>query len=556
MKWSPWIDAHPQYAALLSGIGNDLRWKSDGESFAFYAVDRFGRPFWESPEAVLTKLPLYEARVVHRTVDGRKPRVYFAFIYRKNGIPYRVITRVTTKRGYLNGTLTLSIVGRNAQYAPIVRKSRRRVRSQYLKTRVRKPVVPKSSTLRPSPETINRPYMRINGQVGSTGVENFVTMTPTSRLYYQRTWTGVRTPGYGSVPKRQLPNNPHTVVIKDVSLDSFAKWSKNMTSKQIDWSFEAYSNVFAPPTALAEHLPYARNKAIRKLLDRANLGVQANLAQDFAQVGQTLNLLSDSIQRIRTSVLALKSGNIPKAITTLTANQRPVRVRGKRYQPYASQGVASNWLALQYAWKPLLQNIKGTLQSLADSISVGGFVNVATASGTADSQVSSKLPLTYLSPASVSAEQLQSTLTRCKLKLYYQVDDHLKQFMAQTGFTNPVNLAWEILPFSFVADWFIPIGPFLETLSAWDGLKFRGGSQVLFTRRTTVITLDYAGFPGGNPLGLFRNDRGRYVRTEVLLNRSALSAFPSSTIPSFTGTGLTSIPHIQNGLALLTNLFK
>jgi hypothetical protein len=335
-----------------------------------------------------------------------------------------------------------------------------------------------------------------------------------------------------------------------------------MTTKQIDWSFDAYSVLFATPPVLAVHLPLARNNAIRKLLARsdfssnAGLGIQSNLAQDVFQVKQTLNMLADSISRIKTSVLALKSGNIAKAITTLTANQRSRVVRNKRYQPRASQGLAENWLALQYGWKPLLQDIRDTLQSLADSISVGGFVNVATGKGTADSQVVTKIPLTYLSPAVVYAEQVQSTLSHCKIKLYYEIADPLRQFMGQTGFTNPINLAWEVLPFSFVADWFIPIGPFLETLSAWDGLKFRGGSQVLFTRRTTVITADYVGFPFGNPLGLFRNDRHRYNQMEIRLDRSALSEFPSMSIPSFTGTGLTSIPHVQNAIALLGAFFK
>lgn len=37
------------------------------------------------------------------------------------------------------------------------------------------------------------------------------------------------------------------------------------------------------------------------------------------------------------------------------------------------------------------------------------------------------------------------------------------------GLTNPAFVAWDALPWSLVVDWFLPIGPWLETMSALDG---------------------------------------------------------------------------------------
>jgi hypothetical protein len=37
------------------------------------------------------------------------------------------------------------------------------------------------------------------------------------------------------------------------------------------------------------------------------------------------------------------------------------------------------------------------------------------------------------------------------------------------GLTNPALVGWELVPFSFVVDWFTPIGSWLESLTAFEG---------------------------------------------------------------------------------------
>jgi hypothetical protein len=52
----------------------------------------------------------------------------------------------------------------------------------------------------------------------------------------------------------------------------------------------------------------------------------------------------------------------------------------------------------------------------------------------------------------------------------------------QMGVLDPLSVAWEVLPFSFVADWFIPIGTYLENLNQIPFLK--GRFMVTAYRRT------------------------------------------------------------------------
>lgn len=46
------------------------------------------------------------------------------------------------------------------------------------------------------------------------------------------------------------------------------------------------------------------------------------------------------------------------------------------------------------------------------------------------------------------------------------------QAASQYGLNNPSLIAWELVPYSFVVDWFLPVGDYLERLGAFSGLKF------------------------------------------------------------------------------------
>jgi hypothetical protein len=45
------------------------------------------------------------------------------------------------------------------------------------------------------------------------------------------------------------------------------------------------------------------------------------------------------------------------------------------------------------------------------------------------------------------------------------------------GLTNPLAIAWELVPFSFVLDWLVPVGTWLQSLDATLGVKFVGGCR-------------------------------------------------------------------------------
>jgi hypothetical protein len=67
------------------------------------------------------------------------------------------------------------------------------------------------------------------------------------------------------------------------------------------------------------------------------------------------------------------------------------------------------------------------------------------------------------------------------------------------GLINPASVVWELVPYSFVVDWFVPVGGFLSSFT-WDvGLKILRPQRTLFCE----VTNSYRLFPkiSGIPYG-------------------------------------------------------
>lgn len=165
--------------------------------------------------------------------------------------------------------------------------------------------------------------------------------------------------------------------------------------------------------------------------------------------------------------------------------------RQKQYKQAAKMlgislpGARDNWLAYRYGWVPLI----GDIYTLCEEINKK------------DRDDPKRLR------TKVSAERLEETTTRKFAGgTYYQTQettltwyrafarfdfgppkdwqDRLKT-LDDWGILNPALVAWELTPFSFVADWFVPVGNYLSSLG-YVPFSFRGGSMTEFTTRTMI----------------------------------------------------------------------
>lgn len=386
---------------------------------------------------------------------------------------------------------------------------------------------------------------------GHTGAWN-MQGTPVDESYtsYTREWTGTTTPGFGSLRPSQLPVNPHTVRIRKTVNYPLIISSHNVAIGNASGEVRQHT-AFYPGATLPSHDSEAEAKALKRLIARVTSDAEANIALTLAEGRQTIRMVEKTISRLTGSVKALKGGNIPKALDSLFSGRSTVFRR--KGGPSSTKDLAQNWLELQYGWKPLINDVHGALEALGRYYSANAAVARSRSSARTRREIVTVVA-NHLSGSRPSPGNLKRVLTSdCRFTVDWRIHDAALALLAQTGFTNPVNLAWELLPYSFVVDWFYPLGQFLQQLSAWDGLIFLRGSKTQFTRQITTSRLSYFGVSPANANQ--RDSVESYYQDEwIVLDRSKLNEFPSTVLPSLRA-GL-STHRALNALALLRAAFK
>lgn len=361
---------------------------------------------------------------------------------------------------------------------------------------------------------------------------NFSTSSVGLKVVLTRSFAGTRTPNFGTLKKGQLPVNNYNLSLVKIT-DGPSASLLDRTDGFFIHSYYGNSafTAFDPPTP-KPGIVGLRNKTVNTLIRRAGSDIQINLAQDIAQFSQIVQLIGGNARLIAWSLSALRQGNWNSAVTILAKGDPRRADRMQRNRPIESS-LASRWLEIQYGWKILLNEIDSAMKLAAYRIVNKPPVRLVRASSTEERDYpfsfrpmfDSKAPL-------VTASQRQTHVNKIVLK--YQLESEVIAYFAQLGFTNPVLLAHEILPWSFVGDWFLPLGPYLSALSAWHGMRFVDGSETDFLREFTDVTFDvkyYEAIPFQIPAN--KRFQSVYRREYVSHKRVRLNSFPFMDLPRF-----------------------
>lgn len=276
-----------------------------------------------------------------------------------------------------------------------------------------------------------------------------------------------------------------------------------------------------------------------KALTKARLKVKSqdiNLAQAFGERAQTAGLVAENLKAVAEMYRAFRHGNV-NAIRRYFG--RPVRSWRKDF--------LNRWLEFQYGVKPLLSDIHGAVTALDETPYDRYMVTVKASSsvnqsGRVDHHQAD-------SNAAVGGHYRLVVEARHSSRVRIDVcpASGALATAASLGFTNPLSLAWELLPFSFVVDWAYPLGDYFSQFDALAGWEVKGFSQSNLTKISSEVTgLNFTktdGYPTTQKwVGKWR---------KVQLNRSAGTSVPFATLPSVKNP--ISTTHLMNALALLTS---
>jgi hypothetical protein len=273
------------------------------------------------------------------------------------------------------------------------------------------------------------------------------------------------------------------------------------------------------------------NRALNKLYEKVK-NMDVNIGQILAESRQTATLIAGTAVRVAQIIHKLRQGDLAGAT-------------GLAF-PGNAGATANAFLAWQYGVKPLLQDIDGMMKHLAspDRNIVFDIVSRKTVEIEPETLQAGNGSLGGNSYLTMSG----SVTTVYKARV--QITNRNQTELVNIGLLNAPVLAWELLPYSFVIDWFLPIGGFLNNLDAFVGLEVISCHRTTILKRDVTLRRNFGGTDGDGYVVPSFNEAATFRQTEV--TRDVLPTVPELPFVSFKNP--LGYEHAANALALITSL--
>lgn len=281
-----------------------------------------------------------------------------------------------------------------------------------------------------------------------------------------------------------------SMILRDVDPSSYAVCGQALAEPNVDWQ-----------TALRLAVKDQR----------------INLAQTMAEYRQVQSMFVKNATAIGKSILDLRRGQWKRAAKHV--NVDPQRVRSN---------VSNRLLEVQYGWRPLINDLNGAVEEFEAALQRPRYRKMTVKKKGFDRLVQE---------TDIFVPRKTRAVLDCEWTVRTKVVAYLKQdssVASRLGLTNPLVLGWELLPYSFVLDWLIPVGNWLNSLDAEIGLIHVYGT--VSTRAKMISTQTF-----GGQIYTFR----RY-------QRDVFSGLPSARFPEYKPS--LGVERIANALALLSQL--
>ncbi|UUW21237.1 MAG: maturation protein [Sanya fiers-like virus 10] len=270
-----------------------------------------------------------------------------------------------------------------------------------------------------------------------------------------------------------------------------------------------YAAIACNASVLGSEYQAAERRAAAKL--RSVMKDQTwNAATTFAELGKTLQFFIETAGYLRHSYRLARSGDV----FGLSELYRQYDYKGGRRKP-AYKRVANVWLQWRYAIRPLAFDLRDMLQEFHNSnVKPIVFTAKGRAVETYGYVVSQNYPLgAEMGPATL----IRSGTVEVCYSAKYSITPEAASWK-RLGLWNVPALLWELTPFSFVVDWFLPVGDYLNNLDAAAACELVPSSAF---RSTKYSMNEFASFGGGVSNGKLT----QYSRE--------LSAIPNQPKPSW-----------------------
>jgi len=313
-------------------------------------------------------------------------------------------------------------------------------------------------------------------------------------------------------------------------------------------------NATPPDAAWSGLLPtnFAKSQAYGKLLDSLDSVTSTSRSgwgENLAQAKDAIGMVSERSLQLLKFTRAISSGRFGDAGKALGLRGIPRGIRRrwkqlpdgtwrKRSRPLDKSGIdvrrhssdlGSAWLEYHFGWQPLVQDIGDSLNTMskANFDPKSRIQGQAHASGQGFTRNYDDWQLRSWDKWQADATEKMSAKVSVK---------NPNAFLAQRfGVVNPATLAWNLIPFSFVVDWFANVSQVLDSMTDFMGVEVESPSGTSFQRHTREKYNMFKIRLGTPPL---YHGNGSTHQT-VFCSRSTSLTPPPLTFNKVSGLGLT-----------------
>lgn len=318
------------------------------------------------------------------------------------------------------------------------------------------------------------------------GIPAYIAGTSTTSTSTIRSWSTVRVKSDGPTPRRRKPQGMDLV---SSLLGGLTAWNHETTITTRGLYGDGIGNLMVndftagPPVRMAEIEAKARSRSIMNAR-REIKGEVWNLSTFMAELPETWNYVRQVASGLLKSYQAVKRGDIKKLHNMVFPLKGGDTYRGgrgrytKKYPAYGNsleRGIENKWMEWRYAITPMMYDLDDALKYLYSS-SMNIMLRRIEATGV------EKDFTTYKSSGGLATQEVS---TRCKTVVYFSVQPGVNGFK-KLGLLNPVATLYELVPLSFVLDWFLPLGDYLASLDAMASVSVFGSTQSTSSRLRSI----------------------------------------------------------------------
>lgn len=289
--------------------------------------------------------------------------------------------------------------------------------------------------------SLTGPYVKLDVSSGSS---------PSVRLaYHRKQW-------YRSHPVRSEPTpfvSQHAV---SHSTDESLTYYSPLDAPNYQWSYDIWepegSSISQVKQARATAINKAYSKFRESIYDRVELGL------NIAERRQTINMMASRANTLRRAYEALKRGNVgamKDALGITTGGG------GRWARPDQASRL---WLEYHFGWEQLLKDIHDAAVYLD-----APWPKNLKASGKGTGSTSVNIDTTQ--PWGYGWKHTYNLRWHVAMGATVSVTNPSLYTLTTLGLINPASIAWEVVPFSFVVDWFLPIGNYLASYTDFVGIS-------------------------------------------------------------------------------------